>query len=129
MSKKILLCDDEVTILRAAQFKLVRAGYDVRTASDGQEGFEAIQEEMPDLLISDYQMPRLDGLGLIRRLRESEATANLPVILLTAKGLELSHEELTRELGIIRVVSKPFSPAELRELVDHALESEVMSSV
>ena len=65
MPKRILLCDDEVHILRAAEFKLKRAGYDVQTASDGQEAWEHIQAQPPDILITDCQMPRLDGLGLV----------------------------------------------------------------
>ncbi len=65
MTKRILLCDDEIHILRAAEFKLKKAGYDVRIASDGQEAWEAIQRQKPDILITDCQMPRLDGLGLV----------------------------------------------------------------
>ncbi len=88
MGKRILLCDDEIHILRAAEFKLKRAGYDVRVASDGEEGWELIQQEIPDLVVTDCQMPRLDGLALIARAREHEATRDLPFFMLTAKGLE-----------------------------------------
>ncbi|KKK62978.1 hypothetical protein LCGC14_2998950, partial [marine sediment metagenome] len=61
MSKRVLLCDDEIHILRAAEFKLKRAGYEVQTAGDGQEGWEAIEAQKPDILITDCQMPRLGG--------------------------------------------------------------------
>ena len=70
MSAKVLLCDDEIHILRAAEFKLSRAGFDVRCATDGQEAWEAIERERPDLLITDFQMPRLNGLDLIQRIRQ-----------------------------------------------------------
>src|SRR6478752_4659806 len=90
----ILMCDDEVHILRAAEFKLKRAGYEVRTCFDGQEAWEAIQADLPDLLITDYQMPRLDGLQLITRCRTTEATMALPIVLLTAKGMELDQPTL-----------------------------------
>jgi two-component system alkaline phosphatase synthesis response regulator PhoP len=121
MPKRILLCDDEIHILRAAEFKLKRAGYDVQTAGDGQEGWEAIEHRKPDMLITDCQMPRLDGIGLVRRVRSEPQTEDLPVLMLTAKGFELSHEELREELKIIKIVAKPFSPRELLQLVNKVL--------
>jgi two-component system alkaline phosphatase synthesis response regulator PhoP len=121
MEKQLLLCDDEIHILRAAEFKLKRAGYDVQTAGDGQEGWEAIEHRKPDMLITDCQMPRLDGIGLVRRVRSEPQTEDLPVLMLTAKGFELSHEELTEELKIIKIVAKPFSPRELLQLVNEVL--------
>lgn len=121
MTKRLLLCDDEIHILRAAEFKLKRAGYDVQTAGDGQEGWEAIEHRKPDMLITDCQMPRLDGIGLVRRVRSEPQTEDLPVLMLTAKGFELSHEELTEELNIIKIVAKPFSPRELLQLVNEVL--------
>jgi two-component system alkaline phosphatase synthesis response regulator PhoP len=121
MTKNILLCDDEISILRAAEFKLKRAGYEVQIAGDGEEGWAAIQARKPDLLITDCQMPRLDGLGLVQRLRAHPETAGIAVLMLTAKGLELSHEMLSRNLGILRVIAKPFSPRQLLEEVDAVL--------
>jgi CheY-like chemotaxis protein len=123
MSVKILLCDDEVHIVRAAEFKLARAGYDVRCASDGQVAWETIQRERPDLLITDLQMPRLGGLELIERLRQRPETQDLPVIVLTAKGFELKPQELAEKWGMVAVVGKPFSPRELLRLVESALPS------
>ena len=73
MTKRVLLCDDEIHILRAADFKIRRGGYDVRTAGDGEEAWEMIQAETPDIVISDCQMPRLDGLGLVARMRQNPA--------------------------------------------------------
>jgi len=117
MTKRVLLCDDEIHILRAAEFKLKRAGYDVRTASDGEEGWEAIQAQKPDILITDCQMPRLGGLGLVQRVREDPNTQDLPVLMLTAKGYELSHEELADKWNVRAVIAKPFSPRELLQSV------------
>src|SRR5687768_6128725 len=94
MTKRLLLCDDEVHILRAAEFKLKRVGYDVRSCFDGQEALEAILADPPDMVVTDYQMPRMDGLQLIARLREEKSTAHLPIMLLTAKGLELDNMDL-----------------------------------
>ena len=118
MSARVLMCDDEIHILRAAEFKIARAGFQVRCACDGQAAWEAIQEERPDMLITDFQMPRLDGPGLIQRLREDPATRDLPVIVLTAKGFEVSPQELAEKWGVIAVIGKPFSPRELLRLVE-----------
>lgn len=121
MSKRLLLCDDEVHILRAAEFKLKRAGYDVSIAFDGREALDRIQADAPDLLVTDYQMPRMDGLQLIARLREEPATASLPIILLTAKGLELDQRELINRLRLSAIFSKPFSPRELQSRVEQVI--------
>lgn len=123
MNKKVLLCDDEVHILRTAEIKVQRAGYDVRVASDGQQAWEMIQAEMPDILVTDVQMPRLDGLALVRRLRENVATRDLPVLMLTAKGYELSHSELAEKWQVAGVLAKPFSPRELVALIERTLSA------
>ena len=125
MPKRILLCDDEIHILRAAEFKLKRAGYDVRIAADGQEAWEAIQLQKPDVLITDCQMPRLDGFGLVQRVRENPETEDLPVLMLTAKGYELSQEELTDKWNVAAVIAKPFSPRELLRSVEKLLLGEL----
>jgi two-component system, OmpR family, alkaline phosphatase synthesis response regulator PhoP len=128
MSKHILLCDDEIHILRAAEFKLKKAGYDVRIAGDGLEAWEAIQRQKPDLLITDCQMPRMDGFGLVEKVRGEPQTADLPIFMLTAKGFEVSHEELATKWNVMAVIAKPFSPRELLQRVDGVLqEKEVVS--
>jgi two-component system, OmpR family, alkaline phosphatase synthesis response regulator PhoP len=127
MSKHVLLCDDEIYILRAAEFKLKKAGYDVRIACDGQEGWEAIQQRKPDILITDCQMPRLDGLELVRKVRENPQTADLPIFMLTAKGFELSHEELAEKWNVMAVIAKPFSPRELLQRVDSVLGEQTVA--
>ncbi len=119
MPKRVLLCDDEVHILRAAEFKLKKAGYEVETAADGLEAWDAIQRQRPDVLVTDCQMPRMDGLELVRRLRGSPATADLPVIMLTAKGFELSTEQLAEQWAVKVVMAKPFSPRDLLQQVEH----------
>jgi len=118
--KQLLLCDDEVHILRAAEFKFKRAGYEVRCAGDGQEGWEQIEQRLPDLVVTDLQMPRLDGFELVERIRQHEHTRHLPVIMLTAKGYELQHGDAD-QLGIVRILAKPFSPRELLQLVEETL--------
>ena len=124
MGKRIILCDDEIHILRAMEFKLKKAGYEVEITNDGEEAWDAIQKRKPDLLITDCQMPRLTGLELIGRLRDNPRTADIPVFMLTAKGYELSHELLFGQLRVLRVVAKPFSPRELLQDVDAVLQQE-----
>ena len=124
MPHRLLLCDDDIHILRAAEFKFLRAGYTVVTASDGLEAWEAIQKARPDLVITDCQMPRLGGLGLVERMRENPDTANIPVLMLTAKGFELPRDELAETLNVLAVIPKPFSPRDLVKRVDAILKME-----
>jgi len=125
MSKKVLLCDDEIHIVRTAEIRLAQAGFEVRIAHDGQEAWEAILEDQPDVLVTDLQMPRVDGFELIRRVRANASTRDMPVLMLTAKGFELAREELMEKWGISSVLSKPFSPRELVRLIDLALSTTV----
>ena len=124
MSTRIVICDDEIHITRAVQIKLSRAGFDVEACADGQAAWEAIRRETPALLITDYQMPRMDGLSLCRKLRSEPETCALPIILLTAKGYELDGQETKAEFGVVDVVVKPFSPRELLQLVVKTLAAE-----
>ncbi len=123
--KKILLCDDEHYILTAAEIKLRRANFEVRTGRDGEEGWGILQEWMPDVLVTDCQMPHLDGLGLAVRCRDHEHTRDLPILMLTVKGYELSQDQLRDELGILGVMLKPFSPRELLHCVEQIIETGV----
>jgi two-component system, OmpR family, alkaline phosphatase synthesis response regulator PhoP len=121
MSKKVLLCDDEIHILRAAEIKVSRAGYEVRIAHDGQEAWELIQQELPDVLVTDVQMPRCDGLELSRRIRNHPATKDLPILMLTAKGYESEYREVAEKSGVVAILAKPFSPRELVRRIDQIL--------
>jgi len=124
MAHRVLLCDDEVHILKAAEFKLARAGYDVQCAADGQEAWEAILASPPDMLITDCQMPRMSGIELVERIRSNEPTIRLPILMLTAKGFELSQSELIDRWGLLAVMGKPFSPRELLAVVAKTLGPE-----
>jgi DNA-binding response OmpR family regulator len=118
MTKKVLLCDDEIHILKAAELKVSRAGYDVRIARDGEQAWQMIQEDQPDVLVTDVQMPRCDGFQLSQRIRQDDRTRELPILMLTAKGFELEQQELMERWGIIDIVAKPFSPRELVRRID-----------
>ena len=117
MPVRILVCDDEMHIRRAVAGKLTSAGFDVQTANDGLLAWEAIEREPVDLLVTDCEMPRLDGIELARRLRGRTETRAIPIILLTAKGFELDEARLADELSPFVVMPKPFSPRELLQIV------------
>lgn len=122
-ANKLLLVDDEIHILRATEFKLERAGYDVSCAGDGVEAWECMQADCPDMVITDLNMPRMDGLRLVKQMREDPRFAGIPVVMLTAKGYEVANEVIRDEYRIARVMTKPFSPRALVALVQSLLAS------
>lgn len=118
----ILACDDHPHITRLVELTLQKAGWDVTCCSDGAAAWQLLQQASPPaLIITDYQMPQLDGLVLIRQLRQQPLLAHIPVILLTAKGFELSEATLKRSLQIEQILVKPFSPRLLRKTVSELL--------
>ena len=118
--KKILVADDETHILHVVSLKLRNAGFNVLTARDGQEALELAQSEHPDLIITDYHMPQLSGLELCQRLKQDPATNGIPAIMLTARGYHLEPAD-TEQSGILRMLSKPFSPRQLLTTVNEML--------
>jgi len=123
-----LLCDDELHILKAAEFKFSRSGYSVQCASNGEEAWALIEQRPPDIVVTDCQMPRMNGLELAARIKSNPATNHLPVIMLSAKGFELSPQELRERFGIRYLMAKPFSPRELFTRVEAVLSGEEMAA-
>ncbi len=123
MSRKIVAADDEAHILHVVSMKLRNAGYEVITAIDGEEALEVCLSELPDLLITDYQMPVMSGLELCRELRSREKVKNIPAIMLTARGFDIEPQEMI-DAGIAAVLTKPFSPREMLEKVNSLLDVE-----
>ncbi|UQS87489.1 response regulator YycF [Nicoliella spurrieriana] len=109
MMKKILVVDDEKPITDIEKFNLVKEGYDVSVAYDGEEALEKVDEENPDLIILDLMLPKVDGLEVARQVRKNHDT---PIIMVTAKDSELD-KVLGLELGADDYVTKPFSNREL----------------
>jgi CheY-like chemotaxis protein len=120
--KTILVADDESHILHIVSLKLRNAGFRVLTARDGQEALDIATAEHPDLLITDYHMPQLSGLELCHRLKSDPTTRNIPAIMLTARGYHLEPHD-TEQSGILRMLSKPFSPRHLLATVNEILEA------
>lgn len=117
-TKTLLIVDDEacITFMLASRFRDL--GYEVITANNGEEALAALRELKVPLtaLITDFQMPRMDGLQLARTLRADPATSRVPVVMLTARGHRLSPREL-QETGIQHVMPKPFSARELQAMI------------
>lgn len=104
----ILLADDEAPITCVVGQRLEAAGYALMVARDGLEAFELATARPPRAVITDLQMPRMSGLELATRLRETPATTDIPIILLTARGYILTPEQMART-NIRHLISKPFS--------------------
>ena len=118
--KKALIVDDEIHILRVVAIKLKNNGFDVLTASDGKLGFETALEHKPDIIVSDYQMPNMTGIEMVKKLRQEKETSEIPVIMLTARGFAI--EELEKvSLNIAEFLSKPFSHKELLNTIENIL--------
>jgi signal transduction histidine kinase len=111
----VLIVDDNLEILRFTQ-SLLSADHAVFVASDGQEGLEIALAQLPDVVITDAHMPRLDGLGLVRALRSDPRTAQIPTVMLTARN-QAEDRESARESGVDLVLEKPFNPRELRTAI------------
>ncbi|KPM48211.1 response regulator transcription factor [Jiulongibacter sediminis] len=108
---KIYVFEDEALLLKSLEFRLSKEGYDVNCFSNGLEAKQKLQEELPDLIITDIMMPFLNGLELISFVR-NDLKSQVPIIVLSAAGLEKTVLEAFN-LGADDFVSKPFSPNEL----------------
>jgi len=110
MNGKVLVVEDEKAIVDILKFNLEREGFDVVTACDGEVGLEMFHLENPDLLLLDIMMPKMDGLALCKKVRE---TSSVPIIMLTARAEEVD-KVLGLEFGADDYITKPFG---IRELI------------
>ena len=112
LKPSILVVDDEESISTVIKYNLQKEGYRVNTISDGNEALKYAQENKPDLILLDWMLPSIPGVEICRRLREEPDTANIPIIMVSART-----EEFDRITGLDRgaddYIIKPFSPAEL----------------
>ena len=117
-SERVLLIEDDASIVAGLQLNLSLEGYEVLTAGDGETGYELAVRERPDLVVLDIMLPGMHGLEVLRRLRELDA--DLPVLVLTARGEE-GDKVLGLQLGADDYISKPFNLPELRARINAAL--------
>ena len=118
---KVLIADDEPHIRHLVGAKLKSAGYEVLVATNGRDCLTLAKEHLPALIVTDYQMPALSGYEMCLQLAGDLSTADIPVILLTARGHKLSEQELS-QTGIRLLMDKPFSPNDLISKVNGMLQ-------
>lgn len=110
MSKKILIVDDEQSIVTLLQYNLQQAGFDVSVAMDGEKGLNKAADEQFDMIVLDLMLPKMDGIEVCKELRQRKI--NTPILMLTAKDDEFD-KVLGLELGADDYMTKPFSPREV----------------
>jgi diguanylate cyclase (GGDEF)-like protein len=112
MSERILIADDDADILRFVEVNLSLEGFEILTASDGEDAFKQAITELPDLVLLDVMMPKMDGFEVCQRLRDDPRTSNLSIIMITAKSLS-ADKVVGLSAGADDYITKPFDPIEL----------------
>ena len=120
----VLVVDDSITVRRVTQRLLTREGYRVALAADGLQALEKLAEELPSVVLSDIEIPRMDGFDLARNIRGDERLKQLPIVMITSRIAE-KHREHAKELGVNHYLGKPYSEEELLSLVKHYCRSAV----
>ncbi len=122
----VMVVDDSITVRRVTQRLLQREGYRVSLAADGLQALERLSEELPTVVLSDIEMPRMDGFDLARNIRGDSRLKHLPIIMITSRIAE-KHREHAMELGVNNYLGKPYSEEELLSLVRHYCGTEVLA--
>jgi DNA-binding response OmpR family regulator len=119
---KVLIVDDDVFLSGIYATKLELEGFGVVTARDGEEGVKAALKEIPDLILLDVLMPKLDGFEALRRLKQEETTKNIPVIMLTNLGQKEDIEKGLQDGAVDYLIKAHFVPAEAVEKIKKVLK-------
>ena len=117
MERTVLIIEDEKLIIVSTQMVLEAAGFRVESATNGEDGIAKAKSLAPDLVLLDIMMPGIDGWETLTRLKRAAATANVPVIIFTAREHARGHQK-SAEMGAADYFRKPFEPDELIELVE-----------
>ncbi len=112
----VLVVDDSLTVRRVTQRLLVREGYRVTLAKDGLDGLDRLADELPALVLTDIEMPRMDGFDLVRNMRVDSRLSGLPVIMITSR-IAQKHRDYAAELGVNHYLGKPYVEDDLLALV------------
>lgn len=121
-AQQVLVCDDDDLLVELLHFRLAAKGYDVRIARNGREALNSAFGQRPDAIVLDAMMPVCDGYEVLRQVRETPATRDVPVIMLTARKGERDILEALR-LGASDFLAKPFMPEELAARLTRLLET------
>ncbi len=125
---RLLLVDDEPGLREAVQLYLEDSGFVVDVASHARQGWELLEQNLPDLVISDIMMPEVDGYQFLQQLREDPRFKTLPVVFLTAKGMTTDRIQ-GYQAGCDAYISKPFDPEELEVVIRNLLERQAALKV
>ncbi len=120
----VLVVDDSITVRRVTQRLLQREGYRVALAADGLQALERLAEELPGVVLSDIEMPRMDGFDLVRNMKADPRLAGLPIITITSRIAE-KHREHALSLGVDHYLGKPYSEEELLSLIRRYTSADV----
>ena len=126
MSPRLLLVDDEPGLREAVKDYLEESGFAVQVASNAREGWDLLQQNTPDLVISDIMMPQVDGYQFLKQMREDPRFKRLPVVFLTAKGMTTDRIQGYNS-GVDAYIPKPFDPDELVAIVENLLDRRPVS--
>ena len=118
----VMVVDDSLTVRKVTQRLLIREGYQVRLAKDGVDALEQLQEFTPDVMLVDIEMPRMDGFGLVRSVRNSELTRAIPIIMITSRTAD-KHRNYAMELGANAYLGKPYQEDELLKTISEFISS------
>jgi two-component system response regulator VicR len=124
-SKRLAYIEDEAEMIDLVRLILGRRGYTVLGANGGREGLELVRKELPDLVLLDLMMPDMDGWDVYHQLKSEELTRDIPVIVITAKALNIDKVLGLRIAKVEDYIAKPFSPQELLQRVDQVLSKQV----
>lgn len=120
MAHKLFLADDSITIQKVVELILAEEGFDIKTANTGEEALAAIPTYMPDIILADIEMPKINGYQLCEKIKENPITSNIPVILL-AGAFEPINEEMAKQVRADDYIVKPFESQELINKINSAL--------
>ncbi len=117
----VLVIDDSPTILKVVQLVLTKAGFNVATAADGDEGIDQAKRQTPDVILLDFVMPKMNGYQVCQALHQEEPLKDVPVILMSAKGDQVG-DRFVKVMGIVDYITKPFSPEAIIGIVRHTID-------
>lgn len=118
---RILVVEDNKALAGVVGFNLIRAGFQVSTVGNGREALEVLGRDTFDLVLTDQQMPSMTGVELCEHVRKLPGYEHIPIILLTAKCMEMNFSVLQQRVGLSAALPKPFSPSELISCIEESL--------
>jgi len=127
MAKSVLIVDDESYIVKSLSFVMKNAGFETCSAGDGEEALQKLDEMVPDLVILDVMMPKLDGFEVCKAIRANPAWSSIKIIMLTAKGRDTEREK-GLALGADDYLTKPFSTRDILKRVQEMMNEERKAS-